>query len=105
MIFTDTVLCAHQDAQALGPAAMPAPRPDGAPGLRGVLTPREREVLTLVAEGLTDGAIAQRLYLTRRTVETHIGHIFAKLDVPAGSSQNRRVHAVRRYLDAPQASP
>jgi DNA-binding CsgD family transcriptional regulator len=77
-----------------------APRPDGTPGLRGVLTAREREVLALVAEGLTDGAIAQRLYLTRRTVETHIGHVFAKLDVPAGSSQNRRVHAVRRYLDA-----
>jgi DNA-binding CsgD family transcriptional regulator len=76
------------------------PRPDGTPGLRGVLTAREREVLALVAEGLTDGAIAQRLYLTRRTVETHIGHIFAKLGVPAGSSHNRRVHAVRRYLDA-----
>ena len=57
-------------------------------------------MLALVAEGLTDGAIAKRLYLTRRTVETHTGHIFAKLDVPAGSTQNRRVHAVRRYLDA-----
>jgi DNA-binding CsgD family transcriptional regulator len=68
--------------------------------VRGVLTPREREVLGLVAEGLTDGAIAQRLYLTRRTVETHLGHIFAKLGVPAGSSQNRRVHAVRHYLEA-----
>jgi DNA-binding CsgD family transcriptional regulator len=73
---------------------------DGTPALRGVLTPREREVLGLVAEGLTDGAIAQRLYLTRRTVETHLGHIFAKLGVPAGSSQNRRVHAVRHYLEA-----
>ena len=73
---------------------------DGMPGLSGVLTPREREVLGLVAEGLTDGAIAQRLYLTRRTVETHLGHIFAKLGVPAGRSQNRRVHAVRRYLEA-----
>jgi DNA-binding NarL/FixJ family response regulator len=61
-------------------------------------------VLALVAEGLTDGAIAQRLYLTRRTVETHIGHVFAKLGVPAGSSQNRRVHAVRRYLDAAEES-
>ncbi len=75
---------------------------DGTPGLRGVLTTREREVLALVAQGLTDGAIAQRLFLARRTVETHLGHIFAKLDVPAGSSQNRRVHAVRRYIDAPE---
>jgi DNA-binding NarL/FixJ family response regulator len=80
------------------------PRPDGTPRLHGVLTTREREVLALVAEGLTDGAIAQRLYLTRRTVETHIGHVFAKLDVPAGSSQNQRVHAVRRYLDAADES-
>jgi hypothetical protein len=46
---------------------------------------------------MTDRAIAQHLYLTRRTVETHLGHVFAKLDVPAGSNQNRRVHAVRRY--------
>ena len=76
------------------------PRANGAPALRGLLTAREREVLALVAEGLTDGAIAQRLYLTRRTVETHLGHVFAKLGVPAGSSQNRRVHAVRRYLEA-----
>ena len=80
------------------PQADAAPALDAASGLEGVLTPREREVLALVAEGLTDGAIAQRLYLTRRTVETHIGHIFTKLDVPAGNSQNRRVHAVRRYL-------
>jgi DNA-binding CsgD family transcriptional regulator len=76
------------------------PRASGAPAVRSLLTAREREVLALVAEGLTDGAIAQRLYLTRRTVETHLGHVFAKLGVPAGSSQNRRVHAVRRYLDA-----
>jgi DNA-binding CsgD family transcriptional regulator len=64
------------------------------------LTPREREVLALVADGLTDGAVAERLFLTRRTVETHLGHVFAKLDVPAGSAHNRRVHAVRRYLGA-----
>ena len=82
------------------PGTATGPRPQDAPALRGLLTAREREVLALVAEGLTDGAIAQRLYLTRRTVETHLGHVFAKLGVPAGSSQNRRVHAVRRYLDA-----
>jgi DNA-binding NarL/FixJ family response regulator len=64
-----------------------------------VLTPRGREVLTLVAEGLTDGAIAERLVVTRRTVETHLGHVFDKLDVPSGSAHNRRVHAVRRFLE------
>jgi DNA-binding CsgD family transcriptional regulator len=76
------------------------PRGEGSAAVRSMLTPREYEVLGLVAEGLTDAAIAQRLYLTRRTVETHLGHVFMKLDVPAGSSQNRRVHAVRRYLEA-----
>jgi DNA-binding CsgD family transcriptional regulator len=78
------------------------PRPDGTRALSGVLTAREREVLALVAQGMTDRAIAQRLYLTRRTVETHLGHVFAKLDLPAGSNQNRRVHAVRRYLNTPE---
>ena len=75
-------------------------RSNGSAAFRSLLTPREYEVLELVAEGLTDGAIAQRLYLTRRTVETHLGHVFLKLGVPGGSSQNRRVHAVRRYLEA-----
>jgi DNA-binding CsgD family transcriptional regulator len=79
--------------------------PGSAPGLDGVLTDREREVLALAADGLTDTAIAQRLYLTRRTVETHLGHIFAKLDVPAGSAHNRRVHAVRRFLQARRQEP
>jgi DNA-binding CsgD family transcriptional regulator len=79
--------------------------PASAPGLGGVLTDREREVLALAADGLTDTAIAQRLYLTRRTVETHLGHIFAKLDVPAGGASNRRVHAVRRFLQATRQEP
>jgi DNA-binding CsgD family transcriptional regulator len=79
--------------------------PASAPGLDGVLTDREREVLGLAADGLTDTAIAQRLFLTRRTVETHLGHIFAKLDVPAGSAHNRRVHAVRRFLQARRQEP
>jgi DNA-binding CsgD family transcriptional regulator len=80
-------------------------RTDGSAAMRSLLTPREYEVLQLVAEGLTDGAIAQRLYLTRRTVETHLGHIFLKLGVPGGSSHNRRVHAVRRFLEAAELRP
>jgi DNA-binding NarL/FixJ family response regulator len=62
------------------------------------LTGREREVLALVAEGLTDKGIAARLWLTPKTVETHIRHILRKLDLPAGASNNRRVHAVLAYL-------
>jgi DNA-binding CsgD family transcriptional regulator len=84
--------------------ARPPVRP-GEDGLRDFLTAREREVLALAADGLTDAAIAQRLYVTRRTVETHLGHIFAKLDVPAGSTSNRRVHAVRRFLEAGRPAP
>ena len=64
------------------------------------LTEREREVLALVAEGLTDRGIAERLWLTPRTVETHIRHILRKLDLPSGTSNNRRVHAVLAYLRA-----
>lgn len=62
------------------------------------LTSREREVLALVAEGLTDKGIATRLWLTPKTVETHIRHILRKLELPDGASNNRRVHAVLAYL-------
>jgi DNA-binding NarL/FixJ family response regulator len=64
------------------------------------LTGREREVLALVAEGLTDRAIAERLWLTPKTVETHVRHILRKLDLPAGAANNRRVQAVLTYLRA-----
>jgi DNA-binding NarL/FixJ family response regulator len=62
------------------------------------LTVREREVLALMAEGLTDRGIAERLYLTPNTVETHIRHVIAKLGLPATPADNRRVHAVLVYL-------
>jgi DNA-binding NarL/FixJ family response regulator len=62
------------------------------------LTEREREVLELMAEGLTDRGIAERLWVTPKTVETHVRHIIRKLDLPAGFAYNRRVHAVLAYL-------
>jgi DNA-binding CsgD family transcriptional regulator len=62
------------------------------------LTPREREVLALLAEGRTDRGIAQALYVTPKTVEAHVRSIFRKLDLPADPGENRRVHAVLRYL-------
>ena len=64
----------------------------------GELTDREREVLGLMAEGLTDRGIAERLWVTPKTVETHVRHIMRKLDLPNGSTYNRRVHAVLAYL-------
>jgi DNA-binding NarL/FixJ family response regulator len=64
------------------------------------LTPREREVLALMAEGLTDRGIGERLFVTPKTVETHVRHIFAKLSLPATPTENKRVHAVLTYLRA-----
>jgi DNA-binding CsgD family transcriptional regulator len=69
------------------------------------LTPRELEVLALMAEGLTDRAIGERLWLTPRTVETHVRHILSKLGLPADASHNRRVLAVLTYLRTPPAAP
>jgi DNA-binding NarL/FixJ family response regulator len=63
------------------------------------LTPREREVLALVAEGRTDRGIAEALWLSPKTVETHVRTIFRKLDLPSTPSENRRVHAVLAFLD------
>ena len=69
------------------------------------LTARERDVLALLAEGLTDRGIGERLWLTPKTIETHIRHILAKLDLPTDSSHNRRVLAVLTYLRAPDGTP
>lgn len=62
------------------------------------LTAREREVLALVAEGLSNGAIATRLYLTKRSVEGHINSILVKLDLPDERRVSRRVAAALLFL-------
>lgn len=64
------------------------------------LTPREREVLALMAEGRTNQSIAERFTVTERAVEKHVANVFTKLDLPAGEGGHRRVLAVLRYLDA-----
>ena len=64
------------------------------------LSPREREVLELMAEGRSNQAIAERLYVTPRAVEKHVTSIFSKLRLPASSEDHRRVLAVLTYLRA-----
>ena len=66
------------------------------------LTGRERQVLELMAEGLTNAGIAKRLYLSERTVEAHVRHVLTKLDLPEGEDGHRRVLAVLAHLSATQ---
>jgi DNA-binding NarL/FixJ family response regulator len=70
--------------------------PDGGP--LDALTPREREVLQLVAEGLSNPAVADRLGITLRSTEKYVSSIFTKLDLPATGSEHRRVLAVLQFL-------
>ena len=63
------------------------------------LSPRERDVLALMAEGLGNTAIAERLFVTEGAVHKHIRSIFAKLDLPPDDGADRRVTAVLRYLE------
>jgi DNA-binding NarL/FixJ family response regulator len=62
------------------------------------LTDREREVLGRMAEGRTNRAIAEELFVSERAVERHVTSIFSKLDLPAGEQDHRRVLAVLAYL-------
>ena len=62
------------------------------------LSERERRVLELMAEGLTNTGIAQRLVLSERTVEAHVRHVLVKLDLPESDQDNRRVLAVLTHL-------
>lgn len=64
------------------------------------LSPREREVVALMAEGRANSAIAKTLFVTDRAVEKHVASIFAKLDLPPSETDHRRVLAVLRYLES-----
>src|ERR1700677_551824 len=65
-----------------------------------VLTAREREVLSLMAEGRSNAAIAAALVISDGAVEKHVANIFTKFDLPVSQSDHRRVLAVLRFLDS-----
>jgi DNA-binding NarL/FixJ family response regulator len=75
-------------------------RDTGEEGALASLTPREHEVLALMAEGRTNAAIARAMVVTPGAVEKHISNIFGKLDLPATDDDHRRVLAVLTYLRA-----
>ena len=66
------------------------------------LTPREREVLSLIAQGRTNAAIAAALFISPKVVEKHVANIFDKLGLAPDDNDNRRVIAALRYLESRQ---
>ncbi len=97
--FVETVRQVAAGATVLDPkvvAAMVSSRERNGPISR--LTPREREVLSLMAEGRSNAGIAASLVVTENAVSKHINNIFTKLDLPTASDDNRRVLAVLQYL-------
>jgi DNA-binding NarL/FixJ family response regulator len=96
--FVDTCERVARGGSALDPkvvAALIASR--RASPLAG-LSERERQVLALMAEGLSNTAIADRLFVSARTVEAHVAHLLVKLDIPDSQETNRRVLAVLAWL-------
>ena len=99
--FIDTVRRVADGGSALDPevvSQMLARRRSDGP--LDELTPREREVLAMMAEGRSNHSIAAELVVTERAVEKHVTSIFAKLNLPGSADDHRRVLAVLAYLNA-----
>src|SRR3954454_24298017 len=89
-----------RSCQAIAPLPSQAAPAAGTSPCLEELTEREREVLGLIAEGLSNRAIAEHLVVTLKTVETHVGQIFLKLDLRGESREHRRVAAALAFLRA-----
>jgi DNA-binding NarL/FixJ family response regulator len=96
--FLDTAARVAAGGSALDPTVVSTLVSLSADGPLTPLSDRERGVLELMAEGLTNTAIAQRLVLSERTVEAHVRHVLLKLDIPETEDGNRRVLAVLTHL-------
>ena len=104
--FVEAAQRVAQGGSALDPkviAAMLARVTEAHPVAR--LSVRERDVLALMAEGLTNAGIADRLGLSARTVEAHVSHVMTKLDIEESDTAHRRVLAVLSYLNAETPAP
>ena len=103
--FVDAVRRVAAGGTALDPevVAQLFARSSGGEGPVARLTPREREVLSLMAEGRSNGGIAQQLVLTVGAVEKHVASIFGKLRLPPSDTDHRRVLAVLEYLRASES--
>ena len=98
--FLDALRRVADGGSALDPEVVAALVGGGRGDPLAALSPREREVLGLMAEGRTNAGIARRLWLTDRTVETHVRSILGKLGIAASDDDHRRVLAVLAHLRA-----
>ena len=98
--FLDAAVRVADGGSALDPKVVASLIGREGDALSRAVSDREREVLSLMAEGLTNSGIAQRLVLTERTVEGHVRSVLMKLDLPGGENAHRRVLAVIVYLRA-----
>ncbi|MDQ7906304.1 response regulator transcription factor [Phytohabitans sp. ZYX-F-186] len=96
--FTDAVRRVAAGGTVMDPDVVAQLLGGGRSAQLATLTPREREVLAVMAEGRSNGAIAARLVITEKAVSKHINSILTKLDLPPSDDDHRRVLAVLAYL-------
>lgn len=96
--FVDALHRVAGGGTALDPEVVTQLMRGGQRGRVAALTPREREVLELMAQGHSNRSVAALLVVSERAVEKHVAAVFAKFDLPSTGSENRRVKAVLAYL-------